>query len=99
MAVLGRRVRNASSLPLKGKSRLAAPARENGHKNHLLDALPIDDYSRLRSQLELVPMKLGEVLYEPGARLQYVLFPHHSHRFSAVCHGGWCVGRDRGRGQ
>jgi CRP-like cAMP-binding protein len=75
MAVPGRRARKASSLPLKGKPRWPAPARENGHTNHLLDALPIADYSRLRSQLELVPMKLGEVLYEPGARLQHVYFP------------------------
>jgi CRP-like cAMP-binding protein len=75
MAEPGRRARKASSLPLKGKPRLPAPARENGHTNHLLDALPIADYSRLRSQLELVPMKLGEVLYEPGARLQHVYFP------------------------
>jgi CRP-like cAMP-binding protein len=75
MAGLGRRVRKASNVPLKGKSRLAASARENGHKNHLLDALPIDDYGRLKSQLELVPMKLGEVLYKPGAQLRYVYFP------------------------
>jgi CRP-like cAMP-binding protein len=75
MTVPGRRVRKASNLPLKGKSGLAAPARENGHRNHLLDALPVDDYSRLKSQLEPVPMKLGEVLYEPGGRLKYVYFP------------------------
>jgi CRP-like cAMP-binding protein len=54
---------------------LTAPVRGNGHKNHLLDALPRDDYSRLKAQLELVPMALGEVLYEPGARLKYVYFP------------------------
>ena len=62
-------------MPSKGTSRLTAPGRENGHQNHLLDALPPDDYGRLKTQLELVPMALGEVLYEPGAKLKYVYFP------------------------
>ena len=41
----------------------------------MLEALPAGDYTRLESQLQLVPMALGEVLYEPGARLRYVYFP------------------------
>jgi len=53
----------------------AAPAPHSPHQNHLLDALPTDDYQRLNSHLELVPMKLGEVLYEPGMKLRYVYFP------------------------
>jgi CRP-like cAMP-binding protein len=60
-----------SSSPLKGRSHTAAPA----HQNHLLDALPAGDYARLRSHLELIPMALGQVLCEPGARLRYVYFP------------------------
>jgi len=44
-------------------------------QNHLLDALPADKYERLFSQLELVPMPLGEVLYETGEELRYVYFP------------------------
>jgi len=44
-------------------------------QNHLLDALPADKYERLFSQLELVPMLLGEVLYETGEELRYVYFP------------------------
>jgi hypothetical protein len=75
MAGLGRRVRKASNVPLKGRLHLAAPVRENGHQNHLLDALPEDDYARLKPHLEPVSMALGEVLYEPGARLRYVHFP------------------------
>jgi CRP-like cAMP-binding protein len=69
------RVRNASNLPLKGRSYRSAPARNNGHQNHLLDALPAGDYARLKSHLELIPLELGKVLYEPGARLRYVYFP------------------------
>src|ERR1700688_342874 len=45
------------------------------HQNHLLDALPASAYERLVSHLELVSMKLGEVLYESGVQLRYVYFP------------------------
>ncbi|HLX29888.1 MAG TPA: Crp/Fnr family transcriptional regulator [Casimicrobiaceae bacterium] len=41
----------------------------------MLDALPVADYKRLQSHLELIPMALGEVLYEPGGRLRHVYFP------------------------
>jgi CRP-like cAMP-binding protein len=67
-------VRKESS-PHKGRQDLAVPARTNSHKNHLLDALPAADYTRLKSHLEVIPMALGQVLYEPGARLRYVYFP------------------------
>ena len=44
-------------------------------QNHLLNALPASDYERLASHLDLIPMRLGEVLYESGVQLQYVYFP------------------------
>jgi CRP-like cAMP-binding protein len=44
-------------------------------QNHLLDALPTSDYERIASHLELIPMQLGDVLYESGAPLRYVYFP------------------------
>jgi CRP-like cAMP-binding protein len=62
-------------MPLKGRSQLPAPARHSPRQNHLLDALPAGDYERLAPHLELVPMKLGDVLYEPGDRLRHVYFP------------------------
>ena len=43
--------------------------------NQLLDALPRSDYERIAPRLELVSMKLGDVLYEPGIKLRYVYFP------------------------
>ena len=43
--------------------------------NHLLASLPPDARARLFLQLELVPMPLGEVLYESGSRLRHVYFP------------------------
>ena len=44
-------------------------------QNHLLAALPAAEFARLAPHLELVPMPLGESLYEPGERLQHVFFP------------------------
>jgi CRP-like cAMP-binding protein len=54
---------------------MALPARHSPHQNHLLNALPASDYERIASHLELIPMKLGDVLYEPGVRLGHVYFP------------------------
>jgi CRP-like cAMP-binding protein len=70
-------VAKAPSLPMKGGWRTAAraPVAHNPHQNHLLDALPSGDYERLAPHLELIPMKLGDVLYEPGIKLRYVYFP------------------------
>ena len=44
-------------------------------KNHLLAALPDPEWQRWRSQLELVDLPLGKVLYESGATLSHVYFP------------------------
>ena len=44
-------------------------------QNHLLAALPQVEFGRLQPHLELVPMPLGEALYESGGRLSHVYFP------------------------
>ena len=44
-------------------------------QNHLLAALPKAEFERLSPHLELIPMPLGEALYESGGRLQHVYFP------------------------
>jgi CRP-like cAMP-binding protein len=43
--------------------------------NHLLDALPYEQWERWRHQLEYADMSLGHVLYEPGDTLSHVYFP------------------------
>lgn len=43
--------------------------------NHLLAALPMEEYERLAPNLELVPMPLGHVLYESGSEFRYAYFP------------------------
>jgi CRP-like cAMP-binding protein len=45
------------------------------NQNHLLAALPTAEFERVSRHLELVPMRLGEVLYEPGGQLRHVYFP------------------------
>ena len=45
------------------------------NKNHLLAALPTLEFERLAAHLELVPMLLGQILYEPGGQLQHAYFP------------------------
>ena len=61
--------------PSKGAAKAVEPAAPDPHRNHLLGALPATDYKRFASHLELVPMGLGEVLYESGVQLRYVYFP------------------------
>lgn len=44
-------------------------------QNHLLAALPAAELERLSADLELVPMRLGEMLYDPGGQMQHAYFP------------------------
>lgn len=50
-------------------------AGHNPNQNHLLAAVPAEVFERLSTHLELIPMPLGEVLYESGGQLQHVYFP------------------------
>jgi len=50
-------------------------ARPSPRQNHLLNALPANDYHRIAEHLELVQLKLGDVLYEPDVPLRFVYFP------------------------
>ncbi len=45
------------------------------NQNHLLGALTAAELEALVTHLELVPMPLGEVLYEPGTQLRHAYFP------------------------
>jgi len=44
-------------------------------QNHLLAVLPRPESERLLPRLELVPLPLGDALYESGDRLNHVYFP------------------------
>jgi CRP-like cAMP-binding protein len=43
--------------------------------NHLLTALPNNEWARWQQQLELQDLKLGQVLHEANGKMQYVYFP------------------------
>jgi len=44
-------------------------------QNHILAALPAEDYARLLPDLELVPVPLGWAVHESGGQMGYVYFP------------------------
>jgi hypothetical protein len=54
------------------------PSPPHPEQNHLLAVLPAADRERLFPNLELVPLPLGDVLYESGSRLSHVYFPTDS---------------------
>nr|WP_319566724.1 Crp/Fnr family transcriptional regulator [uncultured Rhodoferax sp.] len=51
------------------------PALHNPNQNHLLAALPTKDFELLSPQLELVPLALGQMLYDPGTQMRHAYFP------------------------
>ena len=74
---LHRKARDVPASRLKGANSVAG-TRHPPNENHLLNALPIAEYARLEPHLELIPMRLGDVMYEPGVQLRYVYFPTSS---------------------
>jgi CRP-like cAMP-binding protein len=44
-------------------------------QNHILAALPPAELEALAPYLELVALRLGEMLYEPGAQMEHAYFP------------------------
>lgn len=51
------------------------PTLHDPSQNHLIAALPAMEFERLAAHLELVPLPLGEMLYEPGEQLKHAYFP------------------------
>lgn len=61
---------------MKTQAQLAdASVALNALPNRLLAALPAADLAHLAPSLELVPLPLGKVLYEPGEQLAHAYFP------------------------
>lgn len=54
---------------------MSIPAPHSPKQNQLLAALTPQEFARLSEHLALVPLPLGEVLYESGGQLQHAYFP------------------------
>jgi CRP-like cAMP-binding protein len=63
----------ATGIPFKDTNALPSP--HSPRQNHLLAALPEEDYVRLLPELELLPMPLGWAVYESGGHLSHLYFP------------------------
>ncbi|MDL2354377.1 MAG: Crp/Fnr family transcriptional regulator [Pseudomonadota bacterium] len=50
-------------------------SKQDPNQNHLLAAMLDAEFARLSPHLEMVQLKLGDVLYESGDKLQYLYFP------------------------
>jgi CRP-like cAMP-binding protein len=61
--------------PRASSSPCAEKSPHTPRQNHLLAALPTADYAFFAAQLELVPLPLGDILYEPGGQQRYAYFP------------------------
>ena len=51
------------------------PTTHSPDQNRLLAALPAAEFERLAAHLEWVPLRLGEILYEPGGQMLHAYFP------------------------
>jgi CRP-like cAMP-binding protein len=51
------------------------PLRNDVLKNHLLAALPQEEFDRIETDFELVSLPLGTVIYESGDKMTHVYFP------------------------
>ncbi len=54
---------------------LAPTLSDSPRQNELLASLSGSDFDRVAAALEPVPMRLGEMLYEPGFQLRHAYFP------------------------
>jgi CRP-like cAMP-binding protein len=58
----------------RAAERCQRPAKHSARQNHLLAALAEAEFERLAEHVQLLPIPLGEVLYESGGQLPYVYF-------------------------
>ena len=67
-------VRSANSA-LRAEIKARGLSTPDPRQNHILAMLPRIDYKRVESHLQLIALKIGDVLYESGTELQHVYFP------------------------
>lgn len=67
-------IQSATAKP-KSASVIAAEKTQDPSLNYLLGALSAAEIAPLLPHLELVPLRLGDMLYEPNTQLQHAYFP------------------------
>ncbi len=62
---------------VKSRSRASSPvpSTPDANPNRILAALPPGDYARVRKSVEVVPVKLRQILHVPGDPIEFVYFP------------------------
>jgi CRP-like cAMP-binding protein len=69
---MARRSRSAAH---HASTRSAVPPVNRANRNHLLAAVPADEYARLLPSLELVAVDVKQLLHKIGDPIEYVYFP------------------------
>lgn len=64
-----------SSLKIGESPRFFPASQPSPNQNHLLSALTAVEFIPLVSKLQLVELRVGDILYEPGRQLQHAYFP------------------------
>jgi CRP-like cAMP-binding protein len=64
--------KNAS--PVRPRPTVRPPPTNGRTTNHLLTALPADDFRRVRPHLTTVPLRVRQVVHQSGEPLRYVYF-------------------------
>lgn len=64
----------AETRSMAPSGRLAELAHHSPRQNHLLEALPREEYERLLPDLESVPLPVGRTIYSAGSRREYLYF-------------------------
>src|SRR5689334_25052411 len=55
----------------------AIPTTNGKISNRILRSLPASEYEELLPHVDLVRLRIGQVLHEPGEEMRYVYFPNH----------------------
>jgi CRP-like cAMP-binding protein len=55
----------------------SVPKTNGGIPNRILRSLPLSEYEELLPHVELVRLRIGQVLHEPGDEMRHVYFPNH----------------------
>src|SRR5438270_1631307 len=74
-----------ASLMANKRLRTSSSSTDENFHNHLLEAFPAGVRKKLSSELEIMRVGIGEVLFNVGDRVEWVYFPHKNTLLSLLC--------------